>query len=471
MTTRFHRLLAVVWTVLFLGVAHAAQAASVKLQWDANSEPDIAGYAVSYGTRSGVYDKRIDVGNTTTCTLTLSAPGTTTYYFSATAYSADAESAPAAEISTTVTNAVSNPVLVVDGPSASQVLPSDVFLSGWAADLASSSSSGIDAIHVYTFPNPGSGAAPVFLGVAAYGTARPDVAATFGSQFANAGYSMPIVGLSPGRHDLVVFAHSSVGNAFTSPTVVPIRVFAASAPVATAGAELYIDTPGTGDALDGALNVAGWAADPRATAGTGVDRVDVWAYPSPGSGTLPVFLGNAHYGQDRPDVAAVLGSRFRASGYNLSVMNLPAGMYDIVAFPRSTVSGVSENPRTVRVRLRPAVIVVVDTPRAGATVSGAFTLAGWAIDRRASTDSGIDAVHVWAYPNPGSGAPPVFLGATVTGLARFDVAAMFGPAFGLAGYGLPMPALAPGVYDVVVFGHSTATGTFENATVVRVTVQ
>lgn len=471
MTTRLQRLLAVVCTVLFLGIAHAANAASVTLQWDANAETDITGYTVLYGTRSGVYDKRIDVGNTTTCTLTLSAAGTTTYYFAVSAHTATAESDPATEISTIVTNAVSNPVLVVDGPSASQVLPSDVFLSGWAADLASSSSSGIDAVHVYAYPNPGSGAPPVFLGVAAYGTARPDVAAAFGGQFVNAGYSMPIVGLSPGRYNLAVFAHSAVANAFSSPTVVPFRVFAASAPEATPGAQVYIDTPRTGDALDGSLNVSGWAADPRGTAGTGVDRVDVWAYPSPGSGTLPVFLGAANYGTDRLDVAAVFGSRFRASGYDLSVMNLPAGLYDIVVFPRSTVSGVSENPRTVRVTLRPAVIVTIDTPQTGATVSGAFTLAGWTIDRRATTDSGIDAVHVWAYPNPGSGAAPVFLGATVTGLARADVAAAFGPGFAFAGYSLPIPALAPGVYDVVVFGRSTATGTFENARVVRVTAR
>jgi hypothetical protein len=472
MTTRLHRLFALVCTVLFLGVAHVAQAQSVTIQWDANPEPEVTGYAVSYGTRSGLYDKRIDVGNTTSYTLTLSPAVATTYFFSVTAYSPWGQSDPAPEVSTTVrASQASNPLLIVDGPTPWQAVPSDIFLTGWAADLGSQASSGIDAIHVYAYPNPGSGAPPVFMGVAAYGTTRGDVAAAFGSQFVNSGYSLPIVGLSPGRYDLAVFAHSTITNAFGKPTVVPITVFAASAPVAQVGTQLYIDTPRTGQAIDGALFVAGWAADPRSTSGTGVDRVDVWAYPGPGSGTLPFYLGNALYGKDRPDVGAIFGSRFRNTGYAINVMNLPGGLYDIVAFARSTVTGAAENPRIVRVTLKPAVMVNIDTPTIGATVSGGFQLSGWAIDRRATADSGIDTLHIWMYPNPGSGAPPVFLGTSATGVARPDVGAAFGANFSFAGYNAVVPALVPGVYDIVVFGHSSATGTFENASVVRVTVR
>src|SRR5689334_17386917 len=65
-----------------LGTASALQAATV--QWDANPEPDIAGYKLSYGTQTGVYTTAIDVGNVTTYSVTLT-PGTR-YFFVLQAY-------------------------------------------------------------------------------------------------------------------------------------------------------------------------------------------------------------------------------------------------------------------------------------------------------------------------------------------------------------------------------------------------
>ena len=471
MSTRMHRLLAGLCAVLFCVAARTADAATIKLQWDANGEPDVTGYIVSYGTQSGVYETRVDVGNTTTATLNLTAPGTTTYYFAVAAYTPTQISDPSTELSTTVSNPIPRTLLYVDSPSSSQVLPPDIFISGWAADVGATSGSGVDAIHVYAYPNPGSGAPPVFLGVAAYGASRPDVAAAIGDQFINAGFTLPVVGLAPGRYDLAVFAHSTVANAFTLNKVVRFTVYPPTAPVAAPGAQLYIDTPRSGASVSGNLTVAGWAADTRGASGSGVDRVDLWAYPSPGSGTTPLFLGSARYGDDRSDVAAIFGARFKSTGFAYTVLSLPAGTYDIVAFPRSTVTGALENPRIVRITIRPSVMVNVDVPATGGRVSGPFMIAGWAIDRRATEDSGIDTLHVWAYPNPGSNTPPIFLGDTVTGIARWDVASIFGANFGFAGFSLTSRALDPGVYDVVVFGHSRATGRFETATVVRITVQ
>jgi len=63
----------------------AANAAQVTIAWDKNSEPDIAGYKIHYGTNSGSYDYSVNVGNYTSCTISDLAEGTT-YYFSATAY-------------------------------------------------------------------------------------------------------------------------------------------------------------------------------------------------------------------------------------------------------------------------------------------------------------------------------------------------------------------------------------------------
>ena len=47
----------------------------VTLAWDANSEPDLAGYIMHYGTSSRDYLDGVDVGNTTGCTISGLEPG------------------------------------------------------------------------------------------------------------------------------------------------------------------------------------------------------------------------------------------------------------------------------------------------------------------------------------------------------------------------------------------------------------
>jgi hypothetical protein len=85
--------------------------------------------------------------------------------------------------------------------------------------------------------------------------------------------------------------------------------------------------------------------------------------------------------------------------------------------------------------------------------------------------TGVDAIHVWAYPDPGSGVPPVFVGTPTYGGPRGDVGAAFGDArFTASGYSLSVNTLASGTYDLVVYTHSTVTNTFNNYRVVRITV-
>jgi len=62
-----------------------ANAASVTLAWDPNSEPDVAGYRVYYGKALGNYKSLIDVGNQTTCSISDLEDGEA-YYFVVTAY-------------------------------------------------------------------------------------------------------------------------------------------------------------------------------------------------------------------------------------------------------------------------------------------------------------------------------------------------------------------------------------------------
>lgn len=80
-------LLSVSTLILFLHspIAHSAQ---VTLAWNPNSEQDLAGYKIYYGNSSGSYQLSLDVGNTTTCTLS-NVEGGKTYYFAATSYDSE----------------------------------------------------------------------------------------------------------------------------------------------------------------------------------------------------------------------------------------------------------------------------------------------------------------------------------------------------------------------------------------------
>jgi hypothetical protein len=61
-----------------------------------------------------------------------------------------------------------------------------------------------------------------------------------------------------------------------------------------------------------------------------------------------VFLGAARYGQLRPDVAALYGTRYTNSAFALQVTTLPPGTYDIVMFAHSTATNAFDNLAVVR---------------------------------------------------------------------------------------------------------------------------
>ena len=68
--------------LLFVSMTPAF-AGSVNLSWDANTEPDLAGYKVYFGTSSGNYGTPASVGNTTSYSLAGLSDGT--YFFAVTA--------------------------------------------------------------------------------------------------------------------------------------------------------------------------------------------------------------------------------------------------------------------------------------------------------------------------------------------------------------------------------------------------
>jgi hypothetical protein len=99
---------------------------------------------------------------------------------------------------------------------------SGAVIAGWAVDLDSQVDAGVDAIHVWAYPADGSD--PIWVGAAAYGGARPDVAAVYGARFENSGYGLRVDGLAPGTYDLAVFAYSTVQQRFAPAKVARVIV-------------------------------------------------------------------------------------------------------------------------------------------------------------------------------------------------------------------------------------------------------
>jgi hypothetical protein len=73
--------------LLYLLLSSIASAAPVTLAWDAVSDPGLAGYKIHYGYASGQYSFSVDVGNTTTASLS-DLDQNQVYYVAATAYDA-----------------------------------------------------------------------------------------------------------------------------------------------------------------------------------------------------------------------------------------------------------------------------------------------------------------------------------------------------------------------------------------------
>ena len=141
------------------------------------------------------------------------------------------------------------------------------------------------------------------------------------------------------------------------------------------------------------------------------------------------------------------------------------GAYDL-AFAPAAGGGAATS---VRVVVGPSMRTTVDTSQGEAMVEQPFVVSGWALDLAATDGTGVDAVHVWAYPT--TGTEPIFLGIAAYGDARPDVGAAHGARFRDAAYSLVVVQLAPGSYDVVVYPHRAKTNSFDGAQKVRVVVR
>lgn len=239
--------------------------------------------------------------------------------------------------------ATSTPRMWVDSPAnGSRVSGNGFGISGWAIDAGSTSGPGVNMVHMWAYPT--SGAAPTFLGSAAYGSARADVAAAFGNaRFAPSGFAIGAQ-LPAGTYDVAVFPHSTVAAAFTAASVVRITV-----EPPTSIPRMWVDTPAMNDNLSQNVRVSGWAVDLGSTINSGVNAVHVWAHPT--NGGAPVLLGTASVGWGRPDVGAAFGAaRFTNSGFSVEG-TLPRGDYNLVVYAHSSVVQAFNNVFVIPVRV------------------------------------------------------------------------------------------------------------------------
>src|SRR2546422_5063080 len=124
---------ACVLTVLCSLAPALSSAAQVTLAWDANTEPDLAGYKLYYGLSSGSYQFSVDVGNVTSYTLSGLLDGRI-YYFAATAYNVSlAESGFSNEVSKAIAD-VTPPTVSITAPAAGVTVASTVTVSASASD-------------------------------------------------------------------------------------------------------------------------------------------------------------------------------------------------------------------------------------------------------------------------------------------------------------------------------------------------
>ena len=232
-------------------------------------------------------------------------------------------------------------------------------------------------------------------------------------------------------------------------------------------AAVTIDPPRAGTTVQQPFTFGGWAVDVFGFGGgPGIDAVHVWAYPD--SGASPIFVGAPQYFRPRPDIAAIFGSTYLNSGYQMTVRGLRAGAYTFIAYGRSTRTGTFSVQQSARLTIQSSMRMAVDVPSAGASVTPGFAIAGWALDAAATSGSGVDAIHVWAYPS--LGGTPTFAGSGLLGRPRPDVAAIFGAQFANAGFELTVGNLPAGSYTLVVYARQASTGTFAAQRTVNVTV-
>jgi hypothetical protein len=132
-------------------------------------------------------------------------------------------------------------------------------------------------------------------------------------------------------------------------------------------------------------------------------------------------------------------------------------------------AGGSATTNSALLSINPSIpAMAVDTPFNNTTVTPSFTISGWAVDRAATSGTGVDVLHIWAFPQGSSSG--MFLAVPAYGSARPDIGAALGSQFTNSGFSANV-SLTPGQYLLLVYSHSSVTGNFEQVIGHNITVQ
>src|SRR2546428_738116 len=199
---------ACVLTVLCSLAPALSSAAQVALAWDANTDPDLAGYKLYYSISSGSYQLSVDVGNQTSYTLSGLLEGQI-YYFAATAYNLSGSESG-------FSNEVSKAIPDVTPPTVSISVPANgVTVSGTAVTVSASASDNV-------------GVAGVQFKLDGVNLGAEDTVAPY-----SATWNPPLA--PSGTHSLTAVARDAAGNTATA-VGVSVTVASASTPPAIASA-------------------------------------------------------------------------------------------------------------------------------------------------------------------------------------------------------------------------------------------
>jgi hypothetical protein len=219
-------------------------------------------------------------------------------------------------------------------------------------------------VHVY-LDGYGSEPGHTFIGRAQYGGVRTDVAELFNDvRFARSAFNLSWDASTAGAgpHTLVVLYRTRCGWASLTQSV----------EVDGPSILLNVESPPQGAVINGPVRIQGWAADPEATSGTGVERIDF--YVDGQVTTRGVPMGEVQYGDTRPDVGAALGgdnearrARFTRSGFSTfwNPAGLPPGVHNLTIYARAAEGAIA---RSLTLEVSPAAATARPTSGApGAT--------------------------------------------------------------------------------------------------------
>ncbi len=281
--------------------------------------------------------------------------------------------------------AATQPRTTIDSPSAAHVVKQPFTLSGSAVDLGTvrgpGRTTGVDLVQIYAYP--GTSTTGIFLGQATYGSARPDIGSTLGTQFANSGFSRLVTGLAPGPYRLVAFARSIVTGAFSAAT---LNVNIDLPEIALSRSALRFAALSSGGALASrtsaqSITVSNLGAGPFTWTATATQP---WIQVSPasGSGAGTVNVNIVDTG-NLPSSGTLSGTiSFSAPG----AVNAPTILVTLTL----QAPGATAPP-----------FGAFDVPTGATDVSGSVVVGGWALD-----DVEIDRVEVFRDLVPGETDPP-----------------------------------------------------------------